>query len=151
MADRRTNAAGPLSNRIDQYLRTSQVNGVVYDTDENSRKRPATEDLSESVKRQRSEPDMATMEVDPAISAAFLLDPSNPMALYDSRLIPHPIVVEIIMRTMEILPAQMIEDRLNVLSSPISLRIVGASTFADGSETCGTCNRYERRHGRLRS
>lgn len=150
MTEYRTNAAGPLSNRIDQYLRTSQVNGVVYDTDEISRKRPATEDLSQSVKRQKGEPE-ATAGVDPAISAAFLLDPANPMALYDSRLIPHPIVVEIIMRTMEILPAQMIEDRINVLSSHISLRIVGPSTFADGSETRGTCNRCKRRYGRLRS
>jgi hypothetical protein len=114
VAEDRTNAAGPLSNRIDQYLRTSQVNGVVYDTDEISRKRPATEDLSQSVKRQKGEPETAMVDVDPAISAAFLLDPANPMALYDARLIPHPIVVEIIMKSMEILPAQMIEDRINV-------------------------------------
>lgn len=57
---------------------------------------------------------MVSAIVDPAISAAFLLDPMNPMALYEARLIPLPIVVEIILKTMEILPAQMVEDRLNV-------------------------------------
>src|SRR5436190_15433990 len=30
----RTNAAGPLSNRIDQYLRTSQVNVILFDGEE---------------------------------------------------------------------------------------------------------------------
>jgi hypothetical protein len=53
---------------------------------------------------------------DPTISSAFLLDPTNPMALYEAQLIPLTIVIEIILRTLEIIPPQTLEDRLNVLS-----------------------------------
>jgi len=45
---------------------------------------------------------------------AFLLDPSNPLALYDATTIPVNIVVEIVIRTLEFLPPQLLEDRLNV-------------------------------------
>lgn len=107
----RTNAAGPLSNRIDQYLRTTQVSGLMFDGEEGSRKRPAPDDLSHSNKKQKSEPQVV---VDPAISSAFLLDQVNPLALFDAQSIPLPIVVEVIVRTMDVLPSNLLEDRLNV-------------------------------------
>ena len=112
----RTNAAGPLSNRIDQYLRTSQVNGIIFDGEEVSRKRPATDDLSSPMKKQRPDEEVPQIIVDPAISMAFLVDPNNPMALYDAQSIPINIVSEIIIRTLAILPPQLLEDRLNVIS-----------------------------------
>ena len=52
--------------------------------------------------------------VDPAGTLAFLLDPSNPLALYDATAIPVNIVVEIVIRTLEFLPPQLLEERLNV-------------------------------------
>ena len=110
----RTNAAGPFSNRIDQYLRTSQVNGIILDGEDLSRKRPATDDLSPPTKRFRSESEGPSVSIDPSVSLAFLLDPGNPLALYDAQVIPLAIVTEIILRTLEILPPQTLEDRLNV-------------------------------------
>ena len=113
----RTNAAGPLSNRIDQYLRTSQVNGIIFDGEEVSRKRPATEDLSspQEAKKQKSDSEgLRQITIDPAISLAFLVDASNPMALYDAQSIPLDIATEIVIRTLAILPSQLLEDRLNV-------------------------------------
>jgi hypothetical protein len=111
----RTNAAGPLSNRIDLYLRTSQVNGIIFDGEEISRKRHAIDDSSQPTKRRRSESEEPSVSVDPSVSLAFLLDPGNPLALYNAQDIPLPIVTETILRTLEILPLQMLEDRLNVL------------------------------------
>lgn len=65
----------------------------------------------------KSEFEQPQVLVDPAVSLAFLLDPTNPLALYDAQVIPLPIVVEIICRTLEILPEQLLEDRLNVFLS----------------------------------
>ena len=126
----RTNAAGPMSNRIDQYLRTSQVNGIIFDGEEISRKRPATDDLSQPTKRLRTESEGPPISVDPSVSLAFLLDPGNPLALYDAQVIPLPIVTEIILRTLEILPPQTLEERLNVppsllLAADSSLYVLG--------------------------
>ncbi len=125
----RTNSAGPLSNRIDQYLRTSQVNGIILDGEEISRKRPAADDLSQPTKRLRPESEGPPISVDPSVSLAFLLDPGNPLALYDAQVIPLAIVTEIILRTLEILPPQTLEDRLNVPSSVVcadsSLYVLG--------------------------
>jgi Symplekin/PTA1 N-terminal len=129
VANGRTNAAGPLSNRIDQYLRTSQVNGIVFDGEEVSRKRPTTEDSSQPSKRLKTESEGPAITVDPSISLAFLLDPTNPLALYDAQVIPIPIVVEIILRTLEILPPQLLEDRLNV---PLSSSQFNPSLFVHG-------------------
>lgn len=107
----KTNAAGPLSTRIEQYLRTSQINGMLVDGEDTSRKRSATEDLSNPAKKLKSE---SAIVVDPAISSAFLLDHTNPLALYEAQLIPLPIVIEIILRAMAIIPPQLLDDRLNV-------------------------------------
>ena len=105
-----------MSNRIDQYLRTSQVNGVIFDGEEISRKRPAAEDISQPAKKMRPD-ESVQVTIDPAISTAFLLDPSNVLALYEARSIPLSVVVEIIVKIMEILPPQLLEDRLNVFHS----------------------------------
>jgi hypothetical protein len=110
----RTRAAGPLEGRIDQYLRTSQLNGIIREGEEISRKRPATDDYGQPTKKLRTEAEPAAVVIDPAISNAFLLDTANPLALYDAQSIPLPIVVEIILKTMEILPSQFLEDRVNV-------------------------------------
>jgi hypothetical protein len=131
----RTNAAGPLSSRIDQYLRTSQINGGMFDAEEVSRKRPAPDDLSQSNKKQKSEPQVV---IDPAISTAFLLDQTNPLALFDAQSIPLPIVVEAIVRTMDILPSQLLDDRLNVLSMDSELTIARSgeiNNVTNGSTT----------------
>ena len=125
----RTNSAGPLSNRIDQYLRTSQVNGIILDGEEISRKRRAADDLSQPTKRQRPEFEGAPISVDPSVSLAFLLDPGNPLALYDAQVIPLPIVTEIILRTLDILPLQTLEDRLNV---PLSFFCADSSLYVLG-------------------
>jgi len=78
-----------------------------------SRKRAADDDLvSQHLKRVRGEGETG----DPTVvgTLAFLLDPSNPLALYDATTIPASIVVEIVIRTLEFLPPQLLEDRLNV-------------------------------------
>ena len=108
----KTNAAGPLSTRIDQYLRTSQINGVIVDDEDPSRKRPATEELSGPAKKLKPEPRVV---VDPAISSAFLLDHTNPLALCEAQSIPLNIVVESILRVMAIIPSQLLEERLNLV------------------------------------
>jgi hypothetical protein len=109
----RTNIAGPLSNRIDQYLRTRLVNGVVLDGEEVSRKRHATDDFDQPSKKQKSEA-TAPAVVNPAISQAFMLDPTNAMGLFDAQQIPLSYVVQSILKMMEILPPQLLIDRLNV-------------------------------------
>jgi len=68
------------------------------------------------MKKQRPDEEVPQIIVDPAISMAFLVDPNNPMALYDAQSIPINIVSEIIIRTLAILPPQLLEDRLNVIS-----------------------------------
>jgi Symplekin/PTA1 N-terminal len=127
----RTNAAGPLSNRIDQYLRTSQLNGIAFDGEEISRKRPASteDDFSQPSKRLRADSEGPSIQIDPSISLAFLLDPANPLALYDAQVIPLTIVTEIIIRTLEILPHQLLEDRLNVLPCIIYLTVACSCTI----------------------
>lgn len=117
----RTNAGGPLSNRIDYYLRTSHANGIIIDEDDISRKRPATDDLSQPSKKVKMDSEAQPITIDPAISAAFLLDLTNPFALYEAQSIPVHIATEIIVRTLEILPSQTIEDRLNVYSLVLSI------------------------------
>jgi hypothetical protein len=83
----------------------------MFDGEEVSRKRPAPDDLTQSNKKQKAEPQVV---VDPAISYAFLLDQANPLAVFDAQSIPLPIVVEAIVRTMDVLPSQLLEERLNV-------------------------------------
>lgn len=63
----------------------------------------------------KTESEGVPVVVDPAISAAFLLDPSNPLALSEAQSIPLVLVVEIVVRIMEVLSPQLLEDRLNVL------------------------------------
>lgn len=92
-------------------MRTSHINGVIIDGEDILRKRPATEDLEQPSKKRKAEEPII---VDPAISAAFLLETTNPLALFDAKQIPVQFVVEIIIKAMEILPPQMLEDRLNV-------------------------------------
>jgi Symplekin/PTA1 N-terminal len=108
----KTNAAGPLASRIDQYLRRTVVNGAVSEGEDISRKRPAQDGPSQPSKRLKSEGE--TLVIDPAVSMAFLLDASNPLALYEAKLIALPYVVEIILKALEVLPSQLLEDRLNV-------------------------------------
>ena len=141
----RTNAAGPLSNRIDQYLRTSQVNGITFEGEEVSRKRPATEDLSSPVKKLKSDQQVPQITIDPAISLAFLVDPTNPMALYDIQSIPLPTVTEIVIRTLAILPPQLLEDRLNVpppQRAHLTPLVCPSPTF---NVTCTIHQRYPKR------
>jgi hypothetical protein len=92
----------------------------MFDVEEVSRKRPAPDDLSQSNKKHKSEPQVV---IDPAISTAFLLDQTNPLAIFDAQSIPLPIVVEAIVRTMDILPSQLLDDRLNVPSMDSELTI----------------------------
>jgi hypothetical protein len=107
----RNNAAGSLAKAIEQYLRTSQVNGLIYDGEDLSRKRGAEDDVGTQPpeKRVRVGP-----PIDPAVALAFLLDPANPLALYDANTLPAALVTEIVIRTMEFLPPELLEDRLNV-------------------------------------
>jgi len=69
--------------------------------------------------------------VDPAVSAAFLLEMNNPLALFDAKQIPLNIAVEIIMKAMEILAPEFLEDRLNVVPLLRKLTIARASTIID--------------------
>jgi hypothetical protein len=140
--DIRTNAGGPSSSRIDQYLRTSQVNGVMFDAEEVSRKRPAPDDLSQSNKKQKAEPQVV---IDPAISTAFLLDQTNPLALFDAQSIPLPIVVEAIVRTMDILPSQLLDDRLNVPSMNSELTIARSGEIINVTSSSTTGKRDNQR------
>ena len=134
----RTNASGPLANKIDQYLRTHVVNSVVSDGEEVSRKRPATEEFDQLTKKQRSEPAPSAV-INPAIWEAFVLDPGNPLALYDAQAIPLPIVVQTILKTMEIIPLYILDDKLN----GVRARLLTLPATATNEATNGDFDDYD--------
>jgi Symplekin/PTA1 N-terminal len=141
----RNNAAGSLAKNIEQYLRTSQVNGLIYDGEDLSRKRGAEDDVGSQppLKRVRADGQMGVPPpVDPAVALAFLLDPTNPLALYDANTLPAALVTEIVIRTLEFLPPQLLEDRLNVPCSPNTILMCVVGTCATFSRPgCPCCDR----------
>jgi hypothetical protein len=109
------------------------MNGLIFDGEEVSRKRPAVDDLSQPTKKLKSEQDAVL--IDPAISYAFLLDPNSPLALYEAQTIALPIAIEIIIKTLEILPPQVLEDTLNVCPVILYLTVACSSTTIDLTST----------------
>ena len=81
------------------------------------------------------------MVVDPAVSGAFVLDASSPLAFFDARQIPLGITIEIVLKSLEIIPPHILEDRLNVPShghvmAALTL-VVCEGEVVDASCACG--------------
>jgi hypothetical protein len=101
-----------LSHRIDQYLRTSHVNGIIFDGEDIARKRPAMDDLNQPPKKLK--PEQNEVSIDPTIAYAFIFDSTNPLALYDAQSIPLSYAVESVIRSLQLVTTEFLENTLNV-------------------------------------